>query len=128
MADLATVLLGLISIGITIIGLVLGYLLREMRKIRNEELRPMKENVDTLWISYFGGEDDGRQSVRQLVNENAQQQDESHKQVERNTRMILSYMRTLVRCLRSQGLDAPSPDEEIDEDELYRGGSSSADD
>ena len=115
------VLLGLITIGVTITALVTGWIARELYNLRTESLPALKQKVNELRQSYYGTGDDGQASVHKKLDEIERKQETASKESNRAHREILSFLRILTSKLEEQDIDAPNVDEELDDDRLYRG-------
>lgn len=120
----ATVLLAFISILVSIIAGVLSYMLYYFI--------PMKQKVNTLWNDWFGipnTGDEGRMSVfeerhedakknrkntREVIEETREEQNEAHQDVQNAFGDVFQYLNRLALELRSQGVEVPKPDDEID--------------
>lgn len=130
MTEIVTVLLGLISVGVTIVGLALGYLIRQLHKLKEDDIYPMKEKVNTMWNTFFGIESqegfldeagDRHDSMRVMIEETRKEQNQSHNEISDAFVEIERYLRELVRSLDNQNVDVPHPDKEIDDDKLFSG-------
>lgn len=124
MADTTTILLSFIGFGITLVTFILGYIVKELKDIKREEIRPMRGRIDTLWNSFFGVEaegekvvdghleqsDEARSSMRKMLED----ADEDRERLFRGVAGVSEYLRDLGDVLHEE-LDTEVP--HIEEDD-----------
>ena len=121
MPEVVTVLLGLITVGITLVLAVVGWLAKQTYEIR--------EMTNTLWQEWFGVDtngssglkddlEDDHESLREIVQETREENQESRDEVQRSFRTMTKYLRTMSRKLNSQDIEVPHPDEEITDSDM----------
>lgn len=130
MTDLVSILLALITVGVSVVAAALGYIIRQLQKIKREDIDPMKQKVETMWNTFFGVEDSEgfleetiaqQTRMKEMIEETKEQQNQAHSESQEAFAEILLYLRRLSRELRRQNVEAPHPDEELDDNEFLSG-------
>lgn len=120
--DPTDLLLALIGIGVTIVSIILGYIVREIHQIRTTQLAPMMRRLDTLWHEFFGVKDHTRgfrgrvdnehKSLRHLIEDTREEQNDAHNSVRKEFESLNRYLRRLAARLEDQNIEVPDPDED----------------
>ena len=120
-AGLTEALLALNASGVVIVLAALGFLARRLKTLRDDELRPTRRKVERLESSHYET-GDGRAGVHQRLDEIEAEMEEDAETANAAHREILGFLRVLTRRLRSEGVDVPVADDEVEEERLFRGG------